>query len=236
MKKTIGIVGGMGPLATCDLFKKIVEITDAACDQDHVRVCIDSNTEISDRTAAILSGGKNPVPEMVKSAVRLQGMGADVLIMPCNTAHYFYNQIVPFVDTPFLNMLEETAKEIKRRGIKKVGLLATDGTCQSGVYKTVFDAAGIEILSPSPVGQQAVMDVIYKGVKAGNLSIDLSGFNKAMDELFEAGAEVLVLGCTELPVAFELFHIDRPNIDPTLVLAAAAVRFVGAKVKEEVGY
>ena len=236
MKKTIGIVGGMGPLATCDLFKKIVEITDAACDQDHVRVCIDSNTEISDRTAAILSGGKNPVPEMVKSAVRLQGMGADVLIMPCNTAHYFYNQIVPFVDTPFLNMLEETAKEIKRRGIKKVGLLATDGTCQSGVYKTVFDAAGLEMLSPSPVGQQAVMDVIYKGVKAGNLSIDLSGFNKAMDELFEAGAEVLVLGCTELPVAFELFHIDRPNIDPTLVLAAAAVRFVGAKVKEEVGY
>ena len=236
MKKTIGIVGGMGPLATCDLFKKIVEITDAACDQDHVRVCIDSNTEISDRTAAILSGGKNPVPEMVKSAVRLQGMGADVLIMPCNTAYYFYNQIVPFVDTPFLNMLEETAKEIKRRGIKKVGLLATDGTCQSGVYKTVFDAAGIEMLSPSPVGQQAVMDVIYKGVKAGNLSIDLSGFNKAMDELFEAGAEVLVLGCTELPVAFELFHIDRPNIDPTLVLAAAAVRFVGAKVKEEVGY
>ena len=232
MKKTIGIVGGMGPLATCDLFKKIVEITDAACDQDHVRVCIDSNTEISDRTAAILSGGKNPVPEMVKSAVRLQGMGADVLIMPCNTAHYFYNQIVPFVDTPFLNMLEETAKEIKRRGIKKVGLLATDGTCQSGVYKTVFDAAGIEMLSPSPVGQQAVMDVIYKGVKAGNLSIDLSGFNKAMDELFEAGAEVLVLGCTELPVAFELLHIDRPNIDPTLVLAAAAVRFVGAKVKE----
>ena len=236
MKKTIGIVGGMGPLATCDLLKKIVEITDAACDQDHVRVCIDSNTEISDRTAAILSGGKNPVPEMVKSAVRLQGMGADVLIMPCNTAHYFYNQIVPFVDTPFLNMLEETAKEIKRRGLKKVGVLATDGTCQSGVYKTVFDAAGIEMLSPSPVGQQAVMDVIYKGVKAGNLSIDLSGFNKAMDELFEAGAEVLVLGCTELPVAFELFHIDRPNIDPTLVLAAAAVRFVGAKVKEEVGY
>ena len=110
MKKTIGIVGGMGPLATCDLFKKIVEITDAACDQYHVRVCIDSNTEISDRTAAILSGGKNPVPELVKSAVRLQGMGADVLIMPCNTAHYFYNQLVPFVDTPFLNMLEETAK------------------------------------------------------------------------------------------------------------------------------
>lgn len=236
MKKTIGIVGGMGPLATCDLFKKIVEITDASCDQEHVRVCIDNNTEIADRTAAILKGGKDPVPEMVKSAVRLQGMGADVLIMPCNTAHYFYNRIVPFVDTPFLNMIEETAKEIKRRGIKKVGLMATDGTCQSGVYKHVFDAQGIEMCMPSPENQQAVMDVIYKGVKAGNLSIDLSGFYQAMDELFAGGAELLVLGCTELPVAFDLFHIDKPNIDPTMVLAAAAVRFVGARVKEEVGY
>ena len=84
--------------------------------------------------------------------------------------------------------------------------------------------------------QKAVMDIIYKGVKAGNLSIDVSGFEKAMDELFGEGAEVLVLGCTELPVAFELFHFDKPNIDPTMVLAAAAVRFVGAKVKEEVGY
>ena len=199
MKKTIGIVGGMGPLATCDLFRKIVEVTDAKSDQEHVRVCIDNNTEISDRTAAILSGGPDPVPEMVKSAVRLQGMGADVLIMPCNTAHYFYDRLVPFVDTPFLNMIEETAKEIRQKGMKKVGLLATDGTCQSGVYKKVFDAMGIETCMPSPARQRSVMDVIYKGVKAGNLSIDLTGFYEAMEELFADGAETLVLGCTELP-------------------------------------
>ncbi|MCI9485999.1 MAG: amino acid racemase [Lachnospiraceae bacterium] len=231
MKKTIGIVGGMGPLATCDLFRKIVEVTDAKSDQEHVRVCIDNNTEISDRTAAILSGGPDPVPEMVKSAVRLQGMGADVLIMPCNTAHYFYDRLVPFVDTPFLNMIEETAKEIRQKGMKKVGLLATDGTCQSGVYKKVFDAMGIETCMPSPARQRSVMDVIYKGVKAGNLSIDLTGFYEAMEELFADGAETLVLGCTELPVAFDLFQIEKPNIDPTLVLAKAAVRFVGARVK-----
>ncbi len=231
MKKTIGIVGGMGPLATCDLFRKIVEVTDAKSDQEHVRVCIDNNTEISDRTAAILSGGPDPVPEMVKSAVRLQGMGADVLIMPCNTAHYFYDRLVPFVDTPFLNMIEETAKEIRQKRMKKVGLLATDGTCQSGVYKKVFDAMGIETCMPSPARQRSVMDVIYKGVKAGNLSIDLTGFYEAMEELFADGAETLVLGCTELPVAFDLFQIEKPNIDPTLVLAKAAVRFVGARVK-----
>ena len=232
MKKTIGIIGGMGPLATSDLFRKIVEVTDAACDQEHVRVCIDNNTEIPDRTAAILKGGKDPVPEMVKSAVRLQAMGADVLIMPCNTAHYFYGRVIPVVEIPFLHMIEETAKEIKREGFRKVGLLATDGTCQSGVYKTVFDAHGIEMYAPSPEKQKSVMDVIYKGVKAGNRSIDLTGFYGAMEELFCEGAETLVLGCTELPVAFDLFHIDRPNIDPTLVLAMAAVGFAGGKVKD----
>ena len=111
--------------------------------------------------------------------------------------------------------------------------MATDGTCRSGVYKNVFDAMGIEMCMPSPDKQKSVMDVIYKGVKAGNLSIELTGFYEAMDELFEKGAKTLILGCTELPVAFDLFKIDRPNIDPTLVLAAAAVRFVGAKVKGE---
>ncbi len=233
MKKTIGIIGGMGPLATSDLFRKIVEVTDAKSDQEHVRVCIDNNTEIPDRTAAILSGGRDPVPEMAKSAVRLEGMGADVLIMPCNTAHYFYDRITPFVDIPFLNMIEETAKEARRKGIKRAGLLATDGTCRSGVYKTVFDAMGIGMCMPSPNRQKAVMDVIYKGVKAGNLSIDLTGFYEAIEELFADGAQTLVLGCTELPVAFDLFRVNRPNIDPTLVLAKAAVRFVGAGVRGE---
>ena len=233
MKKTIGIIGGMGPLATCDLFRKIIDTTDAGCDQEHVRVCIDNNTEIADRTEAILNGGKDPVPEIVKSAVRLQGMGSDVLIMPCNTAHFFYDRITPYVDIPFLHMIRETARELKCRGIKKAGLPATDGTCRSGVYKTAFDAAGVEMCVPSGENQRAVMDVIYKGVKAGNLSIDLNGFYYTMDDLFAKGAEVLVLGCTELPVAFELFHIDRPNIDPTLVLAEAAVRFVGAKIRNQ---
>lgn len=215
------------------MFRKIVEITDAKSDQEHVRVCIDNNTEIPDRTAAILSGGKDPVPEMAKSAVRLEGMGANVLIMPCNTAHYFYDRLTTFVDTPFLNMIEETAKEMKKKEIKKAGLLATDGTCRSGVYKKVFDAMGIEMCVPSSNRQRSVMDVIYKGVKAGNLSIDLTGFYEAMEELFADGAQTLVLGCTELPVAFDLFHIDRPNIDPTLVLAKSALRFVGARVKGE---
>ncbi len=234
MKATIGIVGGMGPLATCDLFRKIIEVTKAEKDQDHVRVLIDSNTEIADRTASILGGGKDPVPEMEKSALTLQTAGADVLVMPCNTAHYYYDLVSSIVDIPFLHMINETAAAVKRLGIDTVGLLATDGTVQSGVYRRAFEAAGIKTLVPDPAGQQHVMDVIYKGIKAGNMEIDLTGFNAAMDDLAAHGAKTMVLGCTELPIAFSEFGIDRPNIDPTHVLAAAAVRAVGAPLKEEI--
>lgn len=176
MKKTIGIIGGMGPLATCDLFRKIIDITDAACDQEHIRVCIDNNTEIPDRTAAIISSGASPVEQMVRSAKGLRDMGSDVLIMPCNTAHFFYKSVAETVDVPFLNMIEETAAVIRRKGISRVGLLATDGTIQSGVYEKVFEQTGIDTVKPSAGNQKAVMGLIYDGVKAGNYRYDLTAF------------------------------------------------------------
>lgn len=233
MRKTIGILGGMGPLATCDLFSKIIQITDASCDQEHVRICIDNNTEISDRTNAIIRHGKDPVPEMVKSAVRLQSFGADVLIMPCNTAHYFYDRILPFVDIPFLSMIDETAKVISDRGLRKVGLLATDGTLQTAVYEKAFKKRGISIMVPPPENQVHIMDLIYNGVKAGNKEIDTKPTKKTIEDLFRKSAQTLVLGCTELPVAFDLYGFDYPKTDPTLILASRAVQFVGAKVKKE---
>ena len=232
MKKTIGILGGMGPLATADLFRKIIDNTQAGCDQDHLRVVIDSNTNIPDRTAAILHGGEDPVREMVRSGLALEGMGADLLIMPCNTAHYFYDRIAPFFNIPLLNMLEETAGEIQRRGISTVGLLATDGTIQAGVYDKPLASRGIQVLKPSPEGQQRVMEVNYQGVKAGNYRLDISGFLKVLDGLFVQGAQVVILGCTELPVAFDRFAIHRPHIDPTLVLARAAIREAGGQWKK----
>lgn len=232
MNKTIGIVGGMGPLATCDLFRKIIDVTEAGRDQDHVRVAIDSNTEIADRTAAILHGGADPVPEMVKSARRLRDMGADVLIMPCNTAHYFYPQVSASVDVPFLHMIRETADAVKKMGIRKVGLLATDGTIQSGVYKKVFEPAGISMLTPDPEGQKEVMGLIYDGVKAGNYRFDTAGFLAAVDRLEKQGAEAMILGCTELPCAMDLFRFSFKAVDPTLILASRAVQFLGVPVKE----
>lgn len=217
----------MGPLATADLFTKIVTMTRASCDQEHLHVLIDNNTEIPDRTRAILSGGENPLPQLKASAERLRDAGADFLIMPCNTAHYFHAELSRSIDIPVLNMLEETAALIKERGVSCVGLLATDGTIQSGVYDRALERYGIEVLRPDAEGQKQVMHIIYDGVKAGNRDISPDGFVRAAEDLLARGAQTLILGCTELPPAFSIYDIKLPHTDPTSVLAAAAVTYAG---------
>ena len=228
-KKTIGIIGGMGPLATADLFEKIVGHTKAACDQEHLHVVIDSNTNIPDRTAALLHGGADPLPELVKSAGRLEKMGADVLIMPCNTAHNYYDGIAAAVSVPVLHMVRLTAQALVERGVKKAGLLATDGTVRTGIYQKSFAGSGVELLTPDEAGQRAVMEMIYQGVKAGDMAFDAQPARRAMERLLATGAEVLILGCTELPLAVKLYGIALPAVDPTLELALEAIRFAGGE-------
>ena len=230
-KKVIGILGGMGPLATADLFKKIVLHTAARCDQDHPRVCIDSNTAIADRTAALLHGGKDPRPEMIKSARRLESIGADVLIMPCNTAHNFYDAVADSVKIPVLHMIALTRDALRARGVKRAALLATDGTVQTGIYQRTFEGSGINLLLPEETDQAAVMDIIYNGIKAGDMNHDVSAFRGTIEHLLSRGAETMILGCTELPLAFEIYGLDYPSTDPTLELALGAIRFAGCETK-----
>lgn len=230
-KKIVGVIGGMGPLATVDLYRKIVEHTDADCDQAHVRTMIDSNTNIPDRTAALLSGGESPVRELQSSARLLEQAGAQVLVMPCHTAHCFYDEVQAAVHVPVLNMIELTVQELKRRGVARAGLLATDGAVQSGIYQRHFEDSGIELLLPDPDGQAALMDMIYSGVKAGRSDYDTQAVRTALDSLIDAGAQTLILGCTELPPAFEMYGLDYPNLDPTLTLALAAITASGGTVK-----
>ena len=231
MKQIVGIIGGMGPLATCDLMEKIIQYTDAKSDQEHIHICVDSNTEIPDRTKAILEHGKNPVPEMVKSALKLESMGANVLIMPCNTAHYFYNQLLSFVDVPILHMLKETAFTLKQLGVERVGVLATNGTRKSGIYEKILKEYGIETIYPSVEGQQLLMTMIYDYIKAGKTNLCELPVQKLLDEMYQKGAQKLILGCTELPVAFQSLGIKENTIDPTTVLAKAAIKAVGGRVK-----
>ena len=231
-KKIIGIIGGMGPLATADLFEKITLHTRAQRDQDHLRILIDSNTNIPDRTAALLHGGQDPTPQLTASAALLERMGAQVLIMPCNTAHNYYDAVAGAVHIPVLHMIRLTAQALQTRGVAAAGLLATDGTVQTGIYQRTFGGTGIDLLTPEPEGQRAIMDMIYQGVKAGDLRYDASAARRAMDSLLRQGAQTLILGCTELPLAAKLYQLDYPFTDPTLELALGAIRFAGGETVE----
>lgn len=232
--KTIGILGGMGPLATADLFQKIILNTEAHSDNDHIHILVDNNTEIPDRTNHILGEGKNPLPILIESALRLELLGAQLIIMPCNTAHYYYADIKHFLHVPFLNMIEETAKEIKIKSpvTERVGLLATSGTYASGIYDKIFQQYGLTVIKPDKDQQQVIMEIIY-GVKSGMSDLDIDAFTKVLNRLKEQNIQTYVLGCTELPIAWQKFGLEESFIDPTVILAKSAIRAVGKKVKGE---
>ncbi|MGI6698097.1 MAG: aspartate/glutamate racemase family protein [Clostridia bacterium] len=158
MAKTIGVIGGMGPQATVDFFQKILDNTRVERDQDHIHVIIDNNPQIPDRTAFLLGKGESPLKSLVNSAVKLQLMGADLLAMPCNTAHYFYDEIVKFVDIPFINMIDEVAAGIRAKnlGVNRVGLLATKGVYSMGIYSRYLQKYGIEAVIPPEEGIEIV--------------------------------------------------------------------------------
>ncbi len=225
-EKIIGILGGMGPEATVDLFHKIIKFTPAEKDQDHLRIIIDNNPKIPDRTAAILGRGEDPFPALQESARNLGKTGADFIVVACNTAHYYISQIQESVNIPILNMIEETAKETQQiiPQIKKVGLLASIGTYKTEIYHKHFKKYNIEVISPEENDREGVMKIIY-AVKAGNLSNDVKGnIYKVAQKLINKGAEAIIAGCTEIPLILKEGDISIPVIDPTQVLAEAAVQ------------
>lgn len=230
-KKTVGILGGMGPLATANLFEKIILHTDAQIDQEHLHIVIDNNTSVPDRTKAILHGGENPLPYLKESIGRLVTAGAELILIPCNTSHYFYDDLCAISPIPILNMISLTREEMTAKGIKRAALLATDATVQTGVYQNVFDGSGIELLTPDANGQKEVMRIIYDGVKAGASDFDTAALRCALDAMLAQGCEIFILGCTELPLAFTQYHLDYPVEDPTLALALGAICAAGGKTK-----
>lgn len=225
-EKIIGILGGMGPEATIDLFYKIIKFTPAEKDQEHLRIIIDNNPKIPDRTAAILGKGEDPLPALQETAQNLEKAGADFIVIPCNTAHYFLSSIQESVNIPVLNMIEETAKETKKRipQIKKVGLLASIGVYKSEIYHQHFKKFNIEVISPEEKGKEEVMKVIY-AVKAGDLSDEIKkDILKITQKLIDKGAEAIIAGCTEIPLILKEGDVSVPLIDPTQILARIAVQ------------
>ena len=234
MKKTIGILGGMGPLATADLYRKIIEHTRADRDSEHIRVYIDGNAAIPDRTAAILHGGEDPVPEMLSALRHLEACGADCIIMPCNTAHYFLPRLREQTALPILDMQRITAAVCRERFPgKTAAILATDGTVQSGLYDRALDAEGVRWMHPGEYEQKTLMHLIYGVVKASRpMEPEKERWDAILDTLRGQGADLFILGCTELPVLAGVLPSEGPFLDPTDELAKAAIRFCGYEVKE----
>lgn len=229
-KKALGILGGMGPLATADLFTKIVRMTKAACDNGHLRIYIDDNAQIPDRTAAILAGGADPVPAMAESAQKLASIGAELLIMPCNTAHYFLPRLREHCPVPFLNMIEITAQRCRQaHGQAPAGLLATRGTIQTGVYRQALGAQGAPCVEPDEAQQALLMEAIY-AVKSGRRDLDKAAFQQMLDQMKARGAAYFILGCTELPIAAQILQLEETLEDPTALLAQRAILECGGEI------
>lgn len=229
MSKIVGIIGGMGPKATADLYNKIVDYTDAKVDQDHLHVIIEGNAKIPDRTNYILGKGENPLGELIKTGERLKNAGADFLIMPCNTAHYFYDELYEKLNVPFINMIEEVGKYIlDKHGKIKVGLLATLGTYEGKVYEKYCNRLGLDIVAPSKEIREKVSNAVYI-VKGGQREFTKEFAMDMLKEFKKKHINVIILGCTELPLIFQPLENELKEfefISSTDILAKETIKRV----------
>ncbi len=223
-EKIIGILGGMGPEATADLFHRIIRATPVEKDQDHIRVIIDSNSKVPDRTPAILGTGESPLPQMLDAGRNLVNSGVDFIIMPCNTAHYFHSELEKELGVPVLHMIRLSAKHVKENypEVKRVGLLATDGTIASKLYHDAYAEYGITV--DVPESQKDVMDAIYRDIKTGDLETGGRLLKKVALELIERGSDAVICGCTEVSLVLHDGDLEVPVVDPLQVLAEEAVK------------
>ncbi len=228
-EKIIGILGGMGPEATIDLFTKIVKGTRVEKDQDHLRILIDNNPKVPDRTLAIQKKGPSPLPQLIRSAKILENAGADFIVIPCVTAHYYYESLKKKVKIPTLNLVEITVQYIKSRlkRISKVGLLATTGTIQAQLFQTSFSHTGLQLIIPTlEVQKKWVMEAIYgrRGIKTiGPSENSKRLILNASEKLIHQGAQAIIAGCTEVPLVLKEGDLSVPVIDPISILAGAAI-------------
>jgi aspartate racemase len=235
-EKIIGILGGMGPEATLNCFAKILANTPAEKDQDHIRVIIDNNPKIPDRTSAIMGHGKSPVDAVVQSAQALKNAGADFIIIPCVTVHYFYEKFAEASPLPILSILDVVARAIATEypGLKKIGLMATNGTVQTGIFQKRLARENIDTIVCDTDHQEQVMQAIYalKSSPTPETRQQITAtFQAAAQSLIEKGAQGIVAGCTEIPLALSQEHLGVPYFDALNLLARAAIREAGREPK-----
>lgn len=232
MEQRLGILGGMGPQATQDFYQRVLDRTDASCDQEHLPTLIWSDTAIPDRTAAILGGdAEGCYQRLLAGAKLLEQGGCTVLAIPCNTSHYFADRLQDGLGIPLLNMVRLSAEAMARRGCRRVGILATDGTVRTGLYQTACAGQGLESAVPGPEAQALVMSIIYDEIKRGEAG-SREKFAAIDRDLRAQGCDGAILACTELSVYKDNHGVPEHYLDAMDVLAEAAIRACGYPLRE----
>lgn len=227
MKKTLGIIGGLGPMASAQFMELLTAMTAADTDQEHLEAILWSRPETPDRTAFLLGRSpEDPFPFMQETGRRLEQLGAQVLAIPCMTAHSFYDKLQASFSAELLNPITGCAELLKSQGMKKVGIMATDGTLQVGLFQQALSDAGIVPVTPDTEHQREVMRMIYEQVKSGR-PVDIEAFHAVAHSMRVQGAACIILGCTELSVIKQTQEIGAGFLDAMEVLAAMAVTHCG---------
>ncbi len=226
--KIIGILGGMGPEATLDLYGKIIKATPAAKDQDHLRVIIDSNPKIPDRTPAIIAEGENPVPAMLASGKTLESAGVDFIIIPCISAHFFLGELQQGLKVPILSAFDAVTNKISQEfsDVKTVGLISTTGTIQGGKFAQRLLQDSIVTVVPDDNDQKTVMNAIYhiKGTQQSDVRRQCKAdLIRVSQNVIKLGAQGIIAGCTEIPLELKAEDLPIPYFNPLQILAETAV-------------
>ena len=225
----------MGPEATVHLFDLIVKKTRAKKDGDHISIIIMNNPEIPDRTAAIIGDRESPLPFLIQTAKNLERAGADFLVMPCITAHHYYQEITAKIDIPLIHMIRETINHImiKLPGISSFGLLATTGTLKIRLFQEEMEKIKSPVIIPDSEQQKKVMEAIYglTGIKAGYKDFPREILSETTELLRNKGAQAIIAGCTEIALISEEIFFDLPVINPLHILAGASIKMAGYREK-----
>lgn len=230
---SLGVIGGLGPMATAYFMELIIKMTKADTDQEHLEMIIYNCPQIPDRTAFILGKSKeNPLPRIIELGQRLQEQQVDCIAIPCITAHYFHEEISREISIEVIHGIRESGKLLKEAGAKIIGIMATDGTIESGIFQNELEKMGMEVVIPDAVHQKLVMSLIYNDVKAGKAP-NMDHFRKAGDYLREQGAQVIILGCTELSIIKKENEIGPGYLDAMEALARASILACGKEVSSD---
>lgn len=238
--KTLGVIGGLGPMATAYFMELIMKMTDAKKDQEHLEMIILNRPSIPDRSSYIIDHSKaNPLFPMIVAGKELIEAGAEVLATPCITAHYFHNEIQDACPVHVIHLIYELGIILKKRNVAKVGILATDGTIESGLFQKELIKHGVRCVVPEDESQKEVMHIIFDRIKAGD-TVTSESLKNVTDQLRKNGAQQIILGCTELSLIKRNDNEARLYIDALEVLAACSIRECNApltlKAKELICY